>query len=50
MTNKEGYWEIMIDLSNEIMVHKRKEGVEFLQFRKLLEYPRDCALLYIKGK
>lgn len=29
----------MIDLSNETMIHKRENGVEFLQFRKLLEYP-----------
>ena len=29
----------MIDLSNETMVHVKKDEVEFLQFRKLLEYP-----------
>lgn len=29
----------MIDLSNETMVHVKKNKVEFLQFRKLLEYP-----------
>lgn len=29
----------MIDLSNENIVHKTKNGIQFLQFRKLLEYP-----------
>lgn len=29
----------MVNLSNETMIHVRKNGVEFLQFRKLLEYP-----------
>ena len=27
-----------MDLSNEQVVHKRKNGVEYLQFRRLLEY------------
>lgn len=29
----------MINLSNETMVHQNKNGIQFLQFRKLLEYP-----------
>lgn len=29
----------MTDLSNDTMVHVKKDEVEFLQFRKLLEYP-----------
>ena len=29
----------MKDLSNETMIHVRKQGIEYLQFRKLLEYP-----------
>lgn len=28
----------MIDLSNEVIVHKKNEEIEYLQFRKLLEY------------
>lgn len=29
----------MKDLSNEIIVHKKKGEIEYIQFRKLLEYP-----------
>lgn len=34
----------MIDLSNEIIVHQKKGEIEYIQFRKLLEYPeiRHC--------
>ena len=28
----------MRDLSNENIVHVKKDGIEYLQFRKLLEY------------
>lgn len=28
----------MIDLSNENMIHIKNENIEYLQFRKLLEY------------
>ena len=28
----------MKDLSNENVIHVKKNGVEYLQFRKLLEY------------
>ena len=30
----------MKDLSNENIVHVKKDGIEYLQFRKLLEYVR----------
>lgn len=41
----------MIDLSNETMIHVKKEKVEFLQFRKLLEYPElvHCYTLKANG-
>lgn len=41
----------MVDLSNETMIHKRKNGIEFLQFRKLLEYPEivHCYTLKANG-
>lgn len=29
----------MQDLSNDMVIHKKKNGIEYLQFRKLLEYP-----------
>ena len=29
----------MLDLSNENMIHIKKENIEYLQFKKLLEYP-----------
>ena len=29
----------MTDLSNENVIHIRKDNIEYLQFRKLLEYP-----------
>lgn len=29
----------MIDLSNDVIIHKKGKDVEYLQFRKLLEYP-----------
>lgn len=29
----------MQDLSNDVVVHKKKNGIEYLQFKKLLEYP-----------
>ena len=28
-----------MDLTNNIIIHKNLEGIEFIQFRKLLEYP-----------
>ena len=39
--------EFMRDLSNENVVHVRKNGVEFLQFRKLFEYS-NIINLYIQ--
>lgn len=29
----------MQDLSNDVIIHKKKNGIEYLQFKKLLEYP-----------
>lgn len=29
----------MQDLSNDVIVHKKKNGIEYLQFKRLLEYP-----------
>lgn len=29
----------MKDLSNETIVHIKKDGVEYIQFKRLLEYP-----------
>ena len=29
----------MKDLSNENIVHIKKDGVEYIQFKRLLEYP-----------
>ncbi len=28
-----------MDLSNDVVIHQKKNGIEYLQFRKLLEYP-----------
>lgn len=39
----------MVDLSNETMVHVRNNGVEFLQFRKLLEYPKIVHCYTLKA-
>ena len=36
----------MIDLSNENVVHVRKDGIEFLQFRKLLQYSDKVTHCY----
>lgn len=41
--------EFMVDLSNETMVHIRKNGIEFLQFRKLLEYPEIVHCYTLKA-
>ena len=38
-----------IDLSNENVVHVKKDGVEFLQFRKLLEYKNIVNHAYTLG-
>ena len=38
MVTKKSKGEIKMDLSNENVVHVKKEGIEYLQFRKLLEY------------
>ena len=37
----------MRDLSNDILIHKNINGTEFIQFRKLLEYPelKHCYTL-----
>ena len=36
-----------MDLTNNIIIHKNLEGIEFIQFRKLLEYPnlKHCYTL-----
>lgn len=40
-----------MDLSNENMLHVKKSGIEYLQFRKLLEYDEivHCYTLSVKG-
>ena len=38
-----------IDLSNENVIHIKKDGVEFLQFRKLLEYKNIVNHAYALG-
>lgn len=41
----------MLDLSNETMLHVKKGNIEFLQFRKLLEYGEKIAHCYtLKGE
>ena len=40
----------MKDLSNENVIHVKKNGVEYLQFRKLLEYVRIETTLLYKNK
>ena len=40
----------MKDLSNENVIHVKKNGVEYLQFRKLLEYSDIISLLIVKIK
>lgn len=36
----------MKDLSNETVVHIKKESIEYLQFRKLLQYENKVEHLY----
>lgn len=38
-----------MDLSNDIVIHQKKNGVEFLQFRKLLEYKDVIKHAYTIG-
>ena len=38
-----------MDLSNENVIYKEKEGVEYLQFKKLLEYKKNIKHLYTLG-
>jgi len=38
-----------MDLSNENVIHVRKNGIEYLQFRKLLEYSDDIVHAYTLG-
>ena len=41
----------MIDLSNETMIHVKKGKIEYLQFRKLLEYEDKISHCYtLKGE
>ena len=35
-----------MDLSNENVIHIKKEGIEYLRFRKLLEYENSNTILY----
>ena len=37
-----------MDLSNENVIHIKKENIEYLQFKKLLEYP-EIKHLYSLG-
>ena len=39
----------MKDLSNEFVVHIKKNGIEYLQFRKLLEYSDIITHAYSLG-
>lgn len=39
-----------MDLSNENVIHIKKNGIEYLQFRKLLEYSNIINHAYIIGK
>ena len=39
----------MKDLSNENVIHVKKNGVEYLQFRKLLEYSDIIKHAYAIG-
>jgi hypothetical protein len=39
----------MIDLSNENIVHQKKENIEYLQFRKLQEYPEIVHCYTLKA-
>lgn len=38
-----------MDLSNENVIHIKKNGVEYLQFRRLLEYENDIAHAFTLG-
>jgi len=38
-----------MDLSNENVIHIKKNGIEYLQFRKLLEYSEDIVHAYSLG-
>ena len=39
-----------MDLSNENVIHKKEEGVEYLQFRRLLEYKDNITHAVTVGK
>lgn len=39
----------MKDLSNKMIIHQRKDGIEFLQFRRLLEYPEIVHCYTLKA-
>lgn len=39
----------MKDLSNENIIHVKKDGIEYLQFRKLLEYSDVIKHAYAIG-
>ena len=38
-----------MDLSNENVIHIKKDGIEYLQFRKLLEYKDKINHVYTLG-
>ena len=38
-----------MDLTNENVIHVKKEGIEYLQFRKLLEYSDIISHAYVLG-
>ena len=39
----------MTDLSNEKIVHIKKDGVEYIQFKRLLQYPEIQHCYTIKN-
>lgn len=39
----------MQDLSNDVIVHKKKNGIEYLQFKRLLEYPEIVHCYTLKA-
>ena len=38
-----------MNLSNENIIHQKRNGIEYLQFKKLLEYKKDITHAYVIG-
>ena len=38
-----------MNLSNENIIHQKRNGIEYLQFKKLLEYKEDITHAYVIG-